>query len=339
VDNERALRTELRRALDDVLPSAPWLESAVVEDLRTRRARGRPDRGDSKFPYRRAGWTRSAMQLAAAALIVLMASIALVTFIDLRNNPQQSTPADVLRVQTYQATVSRDNGELIIAQSADCSTLQSPCPGAKGQNLAALQRWLDDLNRSAPPTRFAVIDAQLRLNLAANISETDAVIAAYQANDPMALERTNYATQIGATWLDDVAAGIGSSRQGTGAAYVASVRVGKQNLASCTSCQALRSSDPIVCTGDAAMSCMYQIFYAESVIGEFEASLVRVAAPDSMTATDALLQDDLATADMALLSSTAAALAGDQAGFDAGRLSLRQAQPAIDAALAGILGG
>ena len=87
------------------------------------------------------------------------------------------------------------------------------------------------------------------------------------------------------------------------------------------------------------MSCLYEIFYAESVIGQFEASLVRVVAPDAMTAADALLQEDLASADMALITSTAAVLTGDQAGFDAGRQLLRQAQPAINADIAAIVGG
>lgn len=336
MDNERALRIEFRQALDEVLPPAPWLEAAVREDLGKRRANRSVDRGPGKP---RMASPRNAMTLVAAVLIVLLAGTAVVTFIELRYNAQQTTPAGSLTVQAYQAMVSRDNGELIIAGSDDCSTLQSACPGAKRADLAAMQSWLNDLDRSAPPTRFALIDAQLRRHLATNISETNAIFAAYQAQDQSGLERINYATQIGAGWLEAVAMGIGSSQQGTVAAYTASVRVGEQNLSSCTSCQSLRLSDPIVCTGDPAMSCLYEIFYAESVIGQFEASLVRVVAPDAMTAADALLQEDLASADMALITSTAAVLTGDQAGFDAGRQLLRQAQPAINADIAAIVGG
>lgn len=336
MDNDRTLKIELRQALDEVLPAAPWLEAAVRDDLRNRRENRSVDRGPGKP---RMALPRHAMQLVAVLLILLVAGTAVVTFIKLRDNAQQSTPAGTLSVQAYQAMVSRDDGELIISGSPDCSTLQSSCPGAKRLNLAALQRWLNDLDRSAPPARFGVIDAQLRRHLAANITDTNAVFTAYQAKDQSGLERMNYATQIGGGYLDDAATSIANAHQGTVVAYIASVRVGEQNLGSCTSCQSLRLSDPIVCTGDPAMSCLYEIFYAESVIGEFEASLVRVVAPDSITAADALLQEDLASADVALLTSIAAVLNGDQAGFDAGRLLLRQSQPAINADIAGILGG
>jgi hypothetical protein len=339
VDSERALKAEFTQALDEVLPPAPWLGAAVRDDLRKRRTGSSSVRGSHKSQRRRTSWSGGAMRLAAAVLIVLLAGTAVVTFIKLRDNAQQSTPAGMLTVQAYQAMVSRDDGELIIARSGDCSTLQSPCPGAKSPNLAALQQWLNDLDRFAPPARFAVIDAQLRRHLAANISDTNAVFAAYQAQDQSGLERMNYATQIGAGYLDDASMAIANSHQATVGAYIASVRAGEQNLSSCTSCQSLRSSDPIVCIGDLAMSCLYEVFYAESVIGEFEASLVQVVAPDSMTAADAPLQADLASADMALLTWTAAVLNGDQAGLDVGRLLLRQAQPAVNADIASILGG
>lgn len=336
MDNERVLKVELRRALDEVLPPAPWLEAAVREDLRKRRATRSGDRGPGRPQM---AWPRHAMQLVAVLLIVLVAGTAAVMLINRRFESQQSAPAGMLTVEAYQAMVSRDDGELIIAQSADCTTLDSPCPAAKPANLAALQRWLNDLDRSAPPGRFALIDAQLRRHLETNISDTNALVAAYQAKDPTGLELVDYATQIGANWLDDAATGIRNSHQGTVAAYIASMRVGEQNLASCTSCQSLLSSDPIVCTGGQAINCLYSISDADWIIGQFEASLVQVAAPGSMTKVDALVQGDLARADTALLASTAAVLSGDQAGFDAGRQLLRQAQPAIARDIAGIVGG
>ena len=77
MDNERALKIELRRALDEVLPPAPWLEAAVREDLRKRRSSRSASRGQSK-PLM--VWPRSAMQLAAILLIVLVAGIVGVTF-------------------------------------------------------------------------------------------------------------------------------------------------------------------------------------------------------------------------------------------------------------------
>jgi hypothetical protein len=64
-----------------------------------------------------------------------------------------------------------------------------------------------------------------------------------------------------------------------------------------------------------------------------------VAAPSSLAAQDARLQKDLAQADTGVLAITKAELTGDQAGFDGGRLLLRQALPAINADIASILGG
>jgi hypothetical protein len=335
MDNERALKIELRRALDEVLPPAPWLESAVREDIRKRRSNRAASRTRGKS---RTVWPRSAMPFAAAMVIVVVAAAAVAAFLDLRFSATRVAPA-AMGVTAYQAMVSRDDGELIIASSDDCSTLQSPCPAAKIPDVAALHRWLDDLDRSTPPARFAVIDAQLRRHLASNISDFNTILAAYQARDQTALGRANYAMQIGANWLDAVAAGFRNSHQGTVAAYVASVRAGEQNLGACTSCQSLGSGAQIVCAGDQAMSCLYEIAYAEAVIAEFEASLVRETATDSVTAADGLLQKDLASADTALLASTGAVLTGDQAGFDASRLLLRKAQVAINADIAGILGG
>jgi hypothetical protein len=336
VDNERQLKTELRRALDDVLPPVPWLEAAVTENLRGRRSRKSIDRHVDK-PQTHVAWPRPVLQLAAGLLIVVLAATAVAAFLELRYREPQSTPAGSLTIAAYQALVSRDDGELIVSRNDDCSTLQSACPAPGRPALSALQRWVDDLNRSTPPTRFAVIDAQLRRHLAANISALHAVFTAYQAKDLSALQRTNYAAGIEANWLDDVATSISTSHQGTVAAYVGSLQVGERNLGSCTSCQSLSLSDQVVCTGDQAMRCLYEIFYAESVIGEFEASLVRVVAPNSVTAANVVVEQDLARADTALLSMTAALLAGDQAGFDAGRVLLQQALSAINPDVARIL--
>ena len=81
MDSERALKVELSRALDEVLPPAPWLEAAVREDLRKRRAKRSASRGQGKP---RMAWPRSAMQFAAATLIVVLAGAALAAFLDLR---------------------------------------------------------------------------------------------------------------------------------------------------------------------------------------------------------------------------------------------------------------
>ena len=62
----------------------------------------------------------------------------------------------------------------------------------------------------------------------------------------------------------------------------------------------------------------------------FQSSLVASSAPASLSAADTRLQQDLAQADSALIAMSAALSRGDQAGFNAGRVTLRFAFSAVD---------
>jgi hypothetical protein len=95
VDNERQLRTVFRRALDDVLPPVPWLEAAVTENLRRRRTHRSVDIPRKSQPIR-TGLPRPVVQLAAALLILVLAAVAVVTFLELRYSALQSAPAGAL---------------------------------------------------------------------------------------------------------------------------------------------------------------------------------------------------------------------------------------------------
>lgn len=93
MDNERELRTAFRRALDDVLPPVPWLETAVTDDLRKRRTHGSADSSSSKTQPRSTALRRPPVQLAAGVLILVLAVTVGVTFLELRHAAQQSAPA------------------------------------------------------------------------------------------------------------------------------------------------------------------------------------------------------------------------------------------------------
>jgi hypothetical protein len=85
VDNERQLKNEFRRALDEVLPPVPWLEATIAEDLHKRRPGGSVDR--TPRVQRRSDWSsRPAMQLAASVLIVVLAAATVVTFLVMRHS-------------------------------------------------------------------------------------------------------------------------------------------------------------------------------------------------------------------------------------------------------------
>jgi hypothetical protein len=324
VDNERLLKVELRRALDDVLPPVPWLEAAVSQDLRKRRTGRSVDR-NSGTQQRRGPSSRPAMQLVAGLLVVVVAATAVVTFLASRNHTPQNAPAGRVSIEAYQTMVERGDGEVILAR------------GDTTQLLTALQRWLDALNRSEPPPRFAVIDAQLRLHLATTIFDRNAANAADLAKDQNALDRADNVGVGQQAWLDEVTRSIADSEPGTAATYVASVRAGNQVFGGCAACQSL--ANQVDCTEMQATSCLYDVGYAVAAIGPFEGALVRVAAPSSLAAQDAQLQKDLAQADTGVLAIEKAQLTGDQAGFNAGRLLLQQVLPAINVDVAGIVGG
>jgi hypothetical protein len=337
VDSE--LRVEFRRALDEVLPPVPWLEAAVVEDLRKRR----PYRSGHPKPavsvQTRPAFPRVVIQLAAGLLILVLAGAAAATFLELHNLTPRSAPAR-MDEKAYQAMLLRDLNRLDSAgDGVSCTTLQSTCPAPGTPVLKAFQRFLDDLNRSEPPASFTVIDAETRAHLAAAISDLNALFAAYRAQDQNALDRANNALSSEADWVNVVASSIVSSQQATVSAYTDLVRTGKQNLDTCQECQSLNSTSQVDCADIQAASCEADVGYAKSTIENFEAALVRHTAPTSLAGPNGSLQRDLVAADSGVLMMANADLAGDQAGFKAGRLLFQQALPAINADTARILGG
>jgi hypothetical protein len=335
MDNERALKVELRQALDEVLPPAPWLEAAVKEDLRNRRSRR--DMGSGSDNGRRA-WARPPMQLVAGLLILLLAAAAMAALVELRYFNPRSEPA-ALELASYQAMVGGDVNRLIYSGSGiDCTTVQANCGGPGRDVLAALQRFLDDLTRSQPPASLAVTNSLLRRHLAEGIADFNGVLAAYAAKDQVALDRDNYLFNAQGEWVSAITTSISQSQQGTVASYIDSVRAGKQGMATCNGCRPLQLAGHD-CTEIQTVRCEADVVYAKLDIETLESALVNVTPPSSLADQDALLQRDLAQADAAVLALARAQLTGDQAGFDTARASLAQKLPAIDADLAGIVGG
>lgn len=335
MDSDRDLRAQFRRALDDVVPPAPWLEAAAIEDLRKRRASKsvNPNAGRT-LP---SGWPRSFVPLAAGVLIFLLAAATAAAFLELHLAPRSSPAA--MDVTTYQAMVSDDANRLAAAgDGTSCMTLQSVCPAPGKPVLVAYQRWLDDLNRSQPPPRFALIDAQMRRHLVAAISDLNSVFAAYRAQNQGWFDSAGNALQLQGGWLEDVATSVATSHEATAAAYAESVRTAKENLGACPPCQSLAGTSSSDCTQIQSIGNLC-VINAMSTIEVFEAAVVRAAAPSSLAEQDAHLQRDLAQADTAILAMATAQLTGDQAGFNAGRVLYQQALPAINADIAGILGG
>jgi hypothetical protein len=331
--DEQILFDRVHQALDVQVPDGAY------EQLRSALQRKSAGRGKARFQQTRGALPRPALQLAAAVLVVVIAAAAVVTFLQLRSNAPRSAPA--LSIVAYQTTLKRDVGILDSAgDGVSCTTLQSTCPQPGRPVLKAYQRWLDDLNGSEPPAKFAVIDAQMRKHLAAGIADLNAVFAAHAAHNQDGLDRAGAEAQRQGDWLNAVTDAIVYSSQGTAAGYADSVLAARrQGLDVCPECQSLSSSGPIDCTGSQEANCEGDVAFARSAIEDLEAAVMRVAAPGSLAAQDSLLQRDLAEADTAVLAMATAQLTGDQGGFSAGRLLFQRALPAVNADIAGILGG
>jgi hypothetical protein len=173
----------------------------------------------------------------------------------------------------------------------------------------------------------------------AAISDLNLVFAAYRAQDQSQFDNAGSELQRQNEWNYAAANSIIYSQQETAAIYMATVQSEKNNLVACTDCQSLVSTNQTDCTGIQSVFCEAEVAQAKTTIQAFEASLVRYAAPTSLAAQDALLQRDLAQADTGLLAMANAQLTGSQSGFDSGRQLLARALPAINADIAGVLGG
>jgi hypothetical protein len=266
----------------------------------------------------------------AAAAVVL----------DLHHFTTVSGPANTESIPAYITMVNRGYARQDQARNATagyCLTLDSVCPAPRRPLLTALQRWLGDLSRIAPPARFVVIDAQLRRHLVANISDLNAMVAAHQARDQNGFDRAYAAALNQRYWIDAVVLSIDISRPATAAAYIDSVRSMKQTLDACVPCPFLGSTSQVDCPSVGTSNCQNDVTAATSMIAALEAGLVRTGPPDSLSAQATQLQEDMAQADTALLAMAKAELTNDQTGFNSARLSLQQAWPAIDADIAAIL--
>jgi hypothetical protein len=330
--DEQIMFDRIHQALDVETPRGAY------EQLRSALVRRSVDRtlGVRQGPK---WWPRAPMQLVAGLLVIVLAAVALAVFVAMHSS-SQTAPAGALSIEAYQALVNRDVNRLDSIGAGDytpCNSMQSICPELWKPVLMAHQQWLDDLNRSEPPAKFAVINGQLRGHLAAAISDINVALAAYQARDQNRLDYAEYASLRQDDWIDVLARSIVKARVATAAAYVDSVSYAKQRLDACQDCQQLAGTSRLDCAGLLASPCEGDVAFAKSAIQAFEAAVVSVAAPPSLAAQDAHLQYDLAEADTAVLAMANAEVAGDPAAFNAGRLLLQQTLPAIDEDVAGIL--
>jgi hypothetical protein len=99
-------------------------------------------------------------------------------------SPPASPTGQDPAVKQYQTMVGLDDQRAIRFLQGLCTPPDSvTCPDEIPIVIAELQQWLDDLNRSQPPDKFAAADGQMRSHLALAIADLNALAAAIRGKD------------------------------------------------------------------------------------------------------------------------------------------------------------
>jgi hypothetical protein len=284
-----------------------------------------------EWPVFRMKGSKMGFRLAAGLTLLVLVGGIVAAYLAAHNATTSRAPAGSGRtIAAYQSLVNVDDQNANATWSAPCDTsTHTGCQGDATRALVALHQWLDDLNRSEPPARFLVVDAQLRLHISGSISGLNALLAANQANDSNGIDRAYLLAVDGRVWIDTVVPSIVSSKQVTVATYTISVRAQSGSLTSCADCQVLTGQSQIDCAQNQDF-CQTLLDGADLQVWSLQTTLVALAAPDSLSAKDTRIQQDLAQADSALIAMRASLPTGNQAGFDAGRITLRSALAAVN---------
>lgn len=331
---ERTMFDRIHEALDiEPRPGAyERLRLALAEK------RVKPQRWPA-FPMR---WPKMGLRLAAVMTVVVLAIAAAAGFLATHRVADRVTPAESEHAIAAYKLILYDDYNKIPASGIESLCFGNhfaACEADVNLRIPVANQIQNDLNRFEPPARFAVAVAQMRRHNALQISRLNAVLAASRAQDAAGMDRSVAAVVSGRPWMDAMITGILSSQQGSVATYLGSVSNEKRNLDLCAECQDLAGQNQITCTGSQATGCLTLLQRSAAQVASFQRDVVLVAAPSSLVSKDKRLQLDLATADTALLTMDEALSAGDQAGFNGGRVSLQQAMAAVKVDAADILKG
>jgi hypothetical protein len=339
--NEAEIRERLRQAVGDSPYPAGF--SSRVEAQLQHSTRDQHHRNSA--PPRPRPWLvslgRAGSLVGALLVVLLMASLVLGVHFWLMNTHPVVPAAPLgrsLTIKQYQALVRADQQRLDSEPGGYCSITDTECPAVAALNTAAMQQWLDDLNHSQPPARFAAVDALMRRQLALAISYQNAAMTAYRARDQKGVETAFAAGASELDVLDRQAGDIIASTQGTMVTYTTAVRMNRALLLACDLCQLLLSQDQVTCQSSQTPTCVDEIAAVRGQVEAFQADLIKLYAPDSLAAKDGRLQADLVAADTALDAMTLAQLADDQAALQAGHDALRRAINRVESDASDIAG-
>lgn len=262
---------------------------------------------------------------------ILIAAIVIGTFVYIRtvaglHNMAPAVPDP--SIKQYQAMIAADQPRTLNFLEMQC-TVNPPestaCADAAAVAIRGMQPWLDHLNQSRPPARFAAIDGRMRHHLVLVIADLRAVIAANRATDVSGAATAVSSAQGERDTLNRESFAVILSDKMTVDSYSGVVRLDNSNLLACDLCRKLASPSQLSCQAAQTQSCSDEIAAMRLQVETFQDDLVRNLAPASLAAKDAKLQADLLVADVALDAMDAALSAGDQSQLASSQNTLRGA--------------
>jgi hypothetical protein len=330
---EQHMFTRIHDALDIQTPPGAY------ERLRTELTK-KPVR-PFRWPALQTRWSKMSFRFAAGLAIIAIAVAAAAAAVAIHNSTNNVAPAGPrMSIQAYQKMVADDNAAAAATYSAPCgSGNNSGCGADASRGIPEVQKWVADLSRPDIPTRFVVINAEMRQILIQNIAAQKDLLAASQANDGPGIDRAFTLAVFAVDWTGTVLPGIAASKQVDAGAYVRQVAAEKKDLKDClTTCTMLASTDARSCTTNGGVSCLQLFDTTAPHFVQFATTLVQYAAPGSLSAHDTQLQNDLAAANAILMTMRTAVAANDQAGINSGLDQLIRLEAKIDLDAAKITG-
>src|SRR5256885_3168705 len=87
-------------------------------------------------------------------------------------------------VRAYQTMIGGNYTAMANSTSNNCNTIQdNGCQSAINRVVPTLQAWVDDLDAFPTPSRYALIDGQLRHHLNQTVADLSAAAVFQKAND------------------------------------------------------------------------------------------------------------------------------------------------------------
>jgi hypothetical protein len=243
-----------------------------------------------------------------------------------------------MSIQAYQKMVVNDNVAAGATYSDPCDIgKHSGCGADATRAIPVVQRWISDVSRPDIPTRFVVINAEMRQHLIQNLAAQRDLLAASQANDGPGMDRAFNDASYAAWWFGAVTPAVAASHQVDATTYTNLVGSETRTLDGCGAACGFTPTSASCAKGD-GITCQYYLDTVGYSFASFQADLIKEAPPSSLASKDAKLQSDFAQADAVVIAAYPAVVANDQGAFNSAIAQLERIKVQIDQDAAKITG-